>query len=104
MATVTDVEVANASFPTVRQDLNDILEALATNFSADDEPSTTYANQFWYETDTNLLKMRNEANDAWITLAYLDQTAGEWEPRTAVIQAVDGVSSKWMDYLVLHIY
>lgn len=90
MATVTDVEVANASFPNVRQDLNDILEALATNFSADAEPTTMYANQFWYETDTNLLKFRNEDNDAWITLAYFDQTADEWEVRTAVVQAVDG--------------
>lgn len=89
MATVTDVEVANASFPTVRQDLNDILEAIATNFSADAEPSTMYANQFWYETDTNLLKFRNEDNDAWITLAYFDQTNDEWEIRSAVIQAVD---------------
>lgn len=89
MATVTDVEVANAGFPTVRQDLNNILEAIATNFSADAEPTTMYANQFWYETDTNLLKMRNEANDAWITLAYMDQTSGEWQPRTAVVQAVD---------------
>jgi len=89
MATVTDVEVANASFPNVRQDLNDILEALATNFSADAEPTTTYPNQFWYETDTNLLYIRNEANDAWVTLASINQTSGEWEPRTAVIQAVD---------------
>jgi len=89
MATVTDVEVANQSFPNVRQDLNDILEALATNFSADAEPTTTYPNQFWYETDTNLLYIRNEANDAWVTLASINQTSGEWEPRTAVIQAVD---------------
>jgi len=90
MATVTDVEVANASFPNVRQDLNNILEALATNFSADAEPTTTYPNQFWYETDTNLLYIRNEADDAWITLASINQTSGEWEPRTGVIQAVDG--------------
>lgn len=74
MATVTDVEVANASFPTVRQDLNDILEAIATNFSADAEPTTTYANQWWYETDTDKLYIRNEANDAWIHVLTLDQT------------------------------
>lgn len=90
MATVTDVEVANASFPNVRQDLNDILEALATNFSADAEPTTTYPNQFWYETDSNLLYIRNEADDAWITLALINQATGEWEPRTGVIQAIDG--------------
>lgn len=83
MATVTDVEVANASFPTVRQDLNDILEAIATNFSADAEPTTTYANQWWYETDTNKLYIRNEDNDAWIHVLTLDQT-------TDTIASVEG--------------
>jgi len=86
MATVTDVEVANASFPTVRQDLNDILEAIATNFSADAEPTTTYPNQWWYETDTNKLYIRNEANDAWIHVLTLDQT-------TDVVSSVEGVSA-----------
>jgi len=90
MATVTDVEVANASFPNVRQDLNDILEALATNFSADTEPTTMYPSQFWYENDTNLLYLRNEDNDAWITLAFFDQTNDEWEVRTGVVQAANG--------------
>lgn len=86
MATVTDVEVANASFPTVRQDLNDILEAIATNFSADAEPTTTYANQWWYETDTNKLYIRNEDNDAWIHVLTLDQT-------TDAVSSVEGVSA-----------
>jgi len=90
MATVTDVEVANASFPNVRQDLNDILEALASNFSNDAEPTTMYPNQFWYETDSNLLYLRNEDNDAWITLAFFDQTNDEWEVRTGVVQAANG--------------
>lgn len=89
MATVTDVNVANDTFPNVRSDLNDILEALATNFSADNEPSTTYANQFWYETDTNLLKIRNEANDAWITLARIDQTNSRVEIVAESIEAAD---------------
>jgi len=86
MATVTDVEVANASFPNVRQDLNDILEAITTNFSADDEPTTTYPNQWWYETDTNQLYIRNEADDAWIHVLTLDQT-------TDTVSSVEGVSS-----------
>jgi hypothetical protein len=29
----------------------------------------------WYDTDTNILKMRSEADDAWINVAYFDQTA-----------------------------
>ena len=89
MATVTDVNVANDTFPNVRSDLNDILEALATNFSADAEPTTTYANQFWYETDTNLLKIRNEANDAWISIARIDQTNSRVEIIAESIEAAD---------------
>lgn len=37
----------------------------------------------WYETDTNTLKMRNEADDAWITLLELDQTNDRVDTVTA---------------------
>jgi hypothetical protein len=30
----------------------------------------------WYDSSANILKMRNEADSAWITLATLDQAAG----------------------------
>jgi hypothetical protein len=84
-----DMNIANQGFPAFRSDLNNALTALASNSSGDTPPSTTYANQFWYETDTNTLYFRNEDNDAWITLAFFDQTNDEWEIRSAVIQAVD---------------
>ena len=29
---------------------------------------------WWYETDSNLLKIRNENDSAWINVAYVDQT------------------------------
>ena len=94
-----DMNVANQGFPAFRSDLNNALAALASNSSGATEPTTTLANQLWYETDTQLLKLRNADNDAWITLAYLDQTADEWEVRSAVIQAVDsaGISLKTDD-------
>ena len=94
-----DFEIANQGFPAFRSDLNSGLQALASNSAGATEPSSTYAYQFWYETDTNLLKMRNADDDAWITLAYFDQTNDEWEIRSAVIQAVDsaGVSIKTND-------
>ena len=69
-----DFNIANQSFPATRTDLNNALVALASNSSGDAEPATKYANQFWYETDTNTLKLRNEANDAWISIAVLDQS------------------------------
>lgn len=94
-----DFNIANQGFPAFRSDLNNALTALASNSSGETPPSTTYANQFWYETDTNTLYFRNEDNDAWITLAVFDQTNDEWEVRTAVVQAVDsaGVEIKTDD-------
>tara|TARA_R110001592_G_scaffold134626_1_gene350376 strand:+ start:356 stop:1543 length:1188 start_codon:yes stop_codon:yes gene_type:complete len=71
-----DFNIANQSFPATRTDLNNALVALASNSSGDAEPATKYANQWWYETDTNTLKLRNEANDAWISIAVLDQSGG----------------------------
>lgn len=84
-----DFEIANQGFPSFRSDLNSGLQALASNSAGATEPSTTYAYQMWYDSTANLLKMRNTDNDAWITLAYFDQTNDEWEVRSAVIQAVD---------------
>lgn len=66
-----DYNIANQTAANARTDINNVLSAIATNNSGASEPSTTFANQWWYETDTNLLKMRNEANDAWINVAYL---------------------------------
>lgn len=91
-----DFNIANQGFPATRADLNNALAALASTSSGDTEPSTTYANQLWYDTANNLLKFRNEADSAWITFAYLDQASNEWEIRSAVVQAVDsaGVAIK----------
>lgn len=91
-----DMNIENQGFPAFRSDLNNALAALATTSAGTGAPSTTFANQLWYDTTNNLLKMRNTDNDAWITLAYLDQTNDEWELRSAVVQAVDaaGLSLK----------
>ena len=70
-----DFNIANQLFPATRADLNNAFVALASNSSGDAEPGTTYANQWWYETDTNTLKLRNEANSAWIEIATLDQSS-----------------------------
>lgn len=40
--------------------------ALSTNFSGTSAPSTPIAGQWWLDTTTNQLKLRNAANDAWI--------------------------------------
>jgi hypothetical protein len=70
-----DLNVANQSGSAFRADLNNQLLALGTLMSGASEPSTTYAYQWWADTTTGLLKLRNAANNAWITLFQLD---GEW--------------------------
>lgn len=70
-----DLSIANQGFPAFRSDLNDALQALGSLSSGDTAPSTTYANQLWYDSANNILKMRNEDDDAWISIATLDQTA-----------------------------
>lgn len=69
-----DFTIANQTASNARADINNALQALASNNSGTAAPTTTYANMFWYETDTNILKMRNEADSAWINLLYIDQT------------------------------
>jgi len=61
---------------TVRADINSVLQAIATNNSGATAPSTTYANMWWYDTSTGLIKRRNNANDAWVTLSNGVPVAG----------------------------
>jgi hypothetical protein len=69
-----DLSIANQGFPAFRSDLNDALQALGSLSSGTSAPSTTYANQLWYDSTNNIVKMRNEDNDAWISLLTLDQS------------------------------
>lgn len=69
-----DFDIANQTASSARADINNALQALASCNSGASAPSTTYANMLWYETDTNILKMRNEADSDWISLFYVDQT------------------------------
>ncbi len=73
-----DFNLANQGFPSMRSDINSALQALATNSSGAAAPATTYAYQFWYETDTNILKMRNAADSAWINIFTFDQANNNW--------------------------
>ena len=69
-----DYVIANASGAAVRTDLNNALAAIVSNNSGSSAPSTTYAYQFWADTNANVLKISNSANNAWITLRELDGT------------------------------
>ena len=69
-----DLSIANQGFASFRSDLNSALQALGSTNSGTSAPSTTYANQLFYDTTNNILKIRNEDNDAFINLITLDQT------------------------------
>jgi hypothetical protein len=75
-----DYVIDNDTAANVRSDINGALASIASNNSAATAPATTYANQWWYDTSTDILKIRAEANDAWINVAYLDQATDQFFP------------------------
>lgn len=74
-----DFTIANQTASSARSDINNALQALVSNNSGASAPTTTYANMWWYETDTNLLKQRNENDTAWINVAYVNQSTNKFE-------------------------
>jgi len=66
-----DYSLANQSGASFRLDLNNALAAIVSNNSNSSSPATTYAYQWWADTSNALLKIRNSANNAWITLFTL---------------------------------
>ena len=69
-----DYVLDNASGANFRSDLNNALAAIVSNNSSSSEPSTKYAYQWWADTNDGVLKIRNSANDGWVTLLQLDGT------------------------------
>ncbi len=66
-----DYILDNQSGLNYRADHNDLNAAVATNNSGTTEPSTTYAYQWWADTTTGFLKIRNAANSAWVVVGTL---------------------------------
>jgi hypothetical protein len=66
-----DYIIANQSGAAFRSDLNNGLAAIVSQNSGAAQPSTTYAYMWWADTTTGLLKIRNAANNAWITVGTL---------------------------------
>ncbi len=74
----TDLNVANASGAAVRTDLNAHLDALVSQSSGASAPSTTFPNQWWLDTSTNILKQRDNANTSWVNTA--SKAGTNWIP------------------------
>lgn len=69
-----DMIIANADGATVRADINSALQAITSQNSGAAAPGTTYAGQLWWDTTNNLIKIRNGANNAWVTMFSWDGT------------------------------
>jgi phage-related tail fiber protein len=85
MTKPSNLRIEDVAAATARADLNDILVSIAYLQTTDGdgvgytgEPTTTYPNMLWYDKATDLLKMRSEADDAWITIGALDQSANKF--------------------------
>ena len=112
-----DYSIANDTGANVRADINNVLSAIVSNNSKGTEPTTKFAFMWWADTGNDLLKQRNAANDAWIsiltlstgavtsaTVAGLDATPDDDHtaegPQTNTLNA--GYSSTLMDLVYLN--
>ena len=66
-----DYVISNDSGAAVRADLNTALAAIVSNNSSATAPTTTYAYMWWADTTAGILKFRDAANVAWISVMSL---------------------------------
>ena len=86
-----DYIIDNQSGLAFRQDLNSALSAIVSINSGASAPSTTYAYQLWADTTAGLLKQRNAANSAWITIGTLGST--NWGLATVASPSFTGTAT-----------
>ena len=67
MSQVTSLTVPNAVALSVRQGLNDLCGAINSQHSGTTAPGAYVPWQYWADTDSGTLKIRNAENDAWIS-------------------------------------
>ena len=73
MSQVSDYNIANASGASVRSDLNAVFDAIKTLNSGGSDPSNTAAFMPYVDTaDSNNLKIRNAANDGFVTVGSIN--------------------------------
>jgi hypothetical protein len=91
----SDQVVQNATFPTVRADINDNLAALYSQSSGNSAPAVTVAFQPWVDTSSNppVWKVRNGSNTAWITIGVLDPAGFNAGGVTAIANGGTGATT-----------
>jgi hypothetical protein len=78
-----DYVISNGSGAAVRSDINDALAAIVSQNSSASAPATTYAYMLWGDTANGLLKQRNAANNAWVTIGALGSTGWGLAPQAS---------------------
>lgn len=93
--------IANQTATSARADINSAIQALASNSLGASAPSTTYAGQFWFDSANDILKIRNEADSAWLNVGLFSSGAFVPAPGMASqAEAVAGVeNTKFMTAL-----
>jgi len=91
----SDQSVQNATFPSVRADINDNLAALFSQSSGNSAPSVTVAFQPWVDTSSSppVWKVRNGSNSAWITIGVLDPAGFNAGGITAIANGGTGATT-----------
>jgi hypothetical protein len=91
----SDQSVQNATFPSVRADINDNLAALYSQSSGNSAPSVTVAFQPWVDTSSSppVWKVRNGSNTAWITVGVLDPAGFNSGGITAIANGGTGATT-----------
>ena len=72
-------------------DLNNALSAIATNNAGSSEPNPTFPHMIWFDTNNDLMKVRNEANSAWVIVAKKDGSV--WTPYHLVNPTLSGMTT-----------
>ena len=91
----SDQVVQNASFPSVRADINDNLAALFSQSSGNSAPTVTVAYQPWVDTSSSppVWKVRNGSNTAWISVGLLDPAGFNAGGITAIANGGTGATT-----------
>ena len=75
MSNTADYNLANQVGSTFRTELNAVLGDIQSLNSGSSDPTTTVVYKIWADTSTNLLKIRNSANNGWLVLGSLTDAA-----------------------------
>jgi hypothetical protein len=75
-----DYDIANATAPNARTDINNALQALASTSSGTSAPTATFANMIYFNTSTNTLYKRTEADSGWVTLGVISEANDTFTP------------------------